>query len=434
MAYRSIVLIFTTIVSSTTAAGEFSSQRYVPLYQSPQSGQLPIKAWANNSYQNQLAISTRPKLAGLWSRDVELLEDSLLRKHGRLLQGSHIKARKLIARSYSKNTQSAARLRGFFAEAIYLDRHPNEHYVQKFNAKHNDVYRMVNNVPDGAQIKTKLKFSGPAYESDMRNDYLAKRFIVPDDHVKPLKKHLFEQEKLYRKVNDVKSADRTHRMIAKIRPLGATSNQLKTRMDNVYRTTLRAETVTYVSLGAAAGLGIAPILWSYANGEASEGATLYQSAKTLSLINTGVAANRALESYKDGALKGSLKGNVIIGAAIFATETMYLLYEHGGTKAFNNAEFLEEMGGSISSLTLSLIVGGNVALWTTPFGMPAQITCTVLAATITGASGYIAGKRLSHEILNEFAPEIARKAEKELIQNAKNTLQNSENKLKQIEL
>lgn len=432
MAYRLIVFILLAILSKVTFASESLNYRYDPLYQSQQLGQLPIAAWSNKTNKDQLIQATRPQLAGHWPRDVELLEDSLLRKHGRLLQGSKIKARKLIVQSYPKNTQSKARLRGFFAEAIYLDKHPDEHYVQKFNAKHNDVYRMVNNVPDGAQIKTKVKFSGPGYETDMRKDYLAKRFIVPDDHVVLLKKHLLEQESLYRNANDIKNADRTHRMIAKVRPLGATSSQLQTRMDNVYKTALKAETASYVNIGAAAGLGVASILWSYENGETSDSATLYKSAKALSLINTGVTTNRLLVTYKSGALSGTIKGNLITGAAIFAVDTLYLVYEQGGTKAFQQAEFWEESGGNISSLTLATIVGGYTALWTAPLGLPTQFVSTIASATIVGILGYVGGKKLTHEILNELTPEIALQTERTLIKRVHEKLQEMENQLKVI--
>lgn len=420
-------MVFTSVAASANAD---QVKSYNPLFQYQKPGHhLPIASWSSNADQSTQAPSTRPQLSGLWSRDVELLEDSLLRKHGRLLQDSNSKARKLIAQTYPRNTQSTARLRGFFAEAIYLDRHPDEHYVKKFNAKHNDVYRMVNGVPDGAQIKTKVTFSGPAYEIDMRKDYLAKRFIVPDNHVEPLRSHLTEQEQIYRIAGDIKNAEKTHRMLAKIRPLGATSQQLQSRLNSAYRTISRAESAGYVSLGTAAGLGLAPVLWKYANGETSDGTALYQTTKTLSLVNVGMTVDRGLTSYKSGALRGTVKGNVITGAAVFTIETAYLFYEHGGTNALKQAGFWEEIGGSVSSLTLGTIVGGYVALWTAPLGVPVQATSAITAGMTGGIGGYIGGKSATRKLLEDVAPEIALKAEKDSIAEVRNSLEMGKSRL-----
>lgn len=425
MRYCCIFQLLILAICISSHAQAFQNNYYTPLFQHQKTVILPVDAWSgNSSFQSgKTTPASRPQLSGLWSRDVELLEDSLLRKHGRLLQGSHSKARTLIVRSYPKNTQSTARLRGFFAEAIYLDRYPNEHYVGKSNAAHNDVYRIekigsngIRTIPNGAQIKTKVTFSGPAYEADMRKDYLAKRFIIPDDHVQPFKNHLTEQEQIYRKKGDIKNADRTQRMIAKVLPLGASSKQLQSRLHSAYLTLARAENAHYVSLGAAAGLGLAPTLWKFTNGETTEGAALYQATRTLSLVNAGLYSDKILTNFKGGALRGTVKGNLITGAAMFATETIYLVYEHGGTKSFKQAAFWEEIGGSVSSLALSLTVGSTVTILVSPLATPwIGVPSGIAAATVSGMAGYIVGKSATRALLYEVSPEIALQSENDAI-------------------
>jgi len=435
MRYCWIFHLFILAICFSLPAQAFQNKNYNPLFQYQKSGGLPIDAWSSSSSSQSgksYTPTTRPQLSGLWSRDVELLEDSLLRKHGRLLQGSHSKAKKLIVKSYPKNMQSTARLRGFFAEAVYLDRHPNEHYVSKSNAPYNDVYVMKNGVPNGAQIKTKITFSGPAYEADMRKDYKAKRFIIPDDHVQPFKVHLTEQEKIYRGMGDIKNADRTQRMIAKVLPLGATTKQLQSRLDSVYRTLARAENAHYVSLGASAGLGLAPILWKYTDGETTEGAALYQATRTMSLVGAGLHTDKFLTNFKDGALRGTVKGNVITGATIFAVETAYLIYEHGSTQSFKQAAFWEEIGGSVSSLALGFTVGGTVGVWVTTM-VPAMpwigVSSAVVAGSVSSIAGYVGGKSATRALLAEVAPEIALQSERDAVKEARESLNTMKSKL-----
>lgn len=412
---------------ATAPAFALQANSYVPLMQWQGAEQLPVDAWsAKNGTKTQgsgINPATRPNLAGQWPKDVELLQYVLQRKHGRLPGSSNSKARDDILRSYARSPQSAAQLRGIFAEAVYLDKHPNEYHVRKLNAAHNNVYRWDNRAPNGAQIITRNIFSGSGYAAAMKKDYRAKRFIVPDDHVEPLKSYFLEQEHKFQSAGEAKLAEKARLQFAKVRPLGETSGELENRLQTGFRRVLAAKSAPYVSLGAATGGGFAPILWGYANGEITAERTLYQATRASSLIGAGLGSDTILANIKDGALRGSAKGNLITGAAIFAVESGFLVYENGGARALQEARFWEELGGSASALTLGIAVGVPVTVYVTTVlatgtGPAAPFvggTTGILVGSLVGMAGYVGGKSLTRVLLDTAAPEIARKAERESI-------------------
>lgn len=421
-------MLLLALCAQGVVAPALHAKSYVPLMEWQASGQLPVEAWKGDRAQDALPRrinpAAQPKLAGQWPKDVELLQDALLRKHGKLLGGSPSKARQVILDKYASSSQSAARLRGIFAEAVYLERHPNEGYVAKPNASHNDVYSWVEGerLPQGGQIKTAKTFSGAGYVAKMKQDYLARRFIVPDDHVEPLRNYLLEQERKFQMTGDTKLAEQARRQFAKVKPLGATTVELEGRLQSVFRRVVAAKSSPYVSLGVAAGVGLAPILWNYGNGDITAGRAMYQATRITALMGTGFGTNAALANIKGGALRGTAKGNLITGAAIFAVEAGFLVYENGGTRAFQEARFWEELGGSASALTLGLAVGTPVAVYVTglavetgPFAPVIGGTSGVVAGSLSGMVGYVGGKSATRVLLDTVAPEIARKAEREAV-------------------
>jgi hypothetical protein len=77
------------------------------------------------------------------------------------------------------------------AEAYFADRNPDENYVRRANAPQHDFTRLLAN---GQRRNTQVKFhtSGTPsqYVADMRADWRAHKFAVPDDHVDALKTYL----------------------------------------------------------------------------------------------------------------------------------------------------------------------------------------------------------------------------------------------------
>lgn len=433
---RKASLLLFAIIAQIAVKPVLSARSYVPLMEWSSPGQLPIYDWkatrAPDVQHRSINPRDRPQLGGQWSKDVELLEDALLRKR-KSLGGSHNKARQIILNTYASSSQSAARLRGIFAEAVYLELHPNEGYVSKPNAPHNDVYRWIEGerIPQGGQIKTMRTFSGAGYLAKMKQDYLASRFIVPDDHVEPLKNYLSEQEHKFITAGEGKLADEARLQFAKVKPLGTTSDELESRLRSVFRRVVAEKAAPYVSLGAAAGIGLAPIFWNYGNGTITSGHAIYQTTRVVSLMGTGYGTDMVLASVKGGALRGVVKGNIITGAAIFAVETGFLVYENGGKSAFQEARFWEELGGSVSALTIALAVGTPVAISVTiltespPIGLAAGIVVGSAASMI----GHVAGKNATRVLLDSVTPEIARKAESDAVAEVNNNLREIEKKL-----
>lgn len=434
---RRVTMLVLAVFAQGASAPILLAKSYVPLTEWQAPGQLPVEAWKVENVpevqSRRINPAAQPKLAGQWPKDVELLQDALLRKHGKLLGGSHSKARQVILDKYASSSQSAARLRGIFAEAVYLERHPNEGYVGKPNAAHNDVYSWVEGerMPQGGQIKTAKTFSGAGYVAKMKQDYLARRFIVPDDHVELLKNYLLEQEHKFQAAGDIKLAEQARRQFAKVKPLGATTVELESRLHSVFRRVVAAKSAPYVSLGVAAGVGLAPMLWNYGNGDITAGRAMYQTTRITALMGTGFGTNAALASFKGGALRGTAKGNLITGAAIFAAEAGFLVYENGGTRAFQEARFWEELGGSAAAVAVGIPVGiwatGAWAAGTGP-AAPAAPVVGFLAGSAAGAVAYLGGKSITRPLLDQFAPEIARKAEREAVAEIRASLDAMEKK------
>ena len=47
----------------------------------------------------------------------------------------------------------------------------------------------------------------------------------------------------------------------------------------------------------------------------------------------------------DGALRGTIRGTVVVGVVLMVAETEWLLYEHGWRESFYRPEFYEQLGG-----------------------------------------------------------------------------------------
>jgi predicted YcjX-like family ATPase len=61
-----------------------------------------------------------------------------------------------------------------------------------------------------------------------------------------------------------------------------------------------------------------------------------------------------------GSLRGTVRGNLIVGTAIAVTDITWLLYEHGWSQAFYRPEFYEQVFGGLSAVGLGF-AGGAVA-------------------------------------------------------------------------
>lgn len=396
------------VYATTTALANGQAQAYQPLtdWVSPEiqwSQRLPSDS------DDSIAIRqrpTRPQLAGVRHSDVELLEDALIRKRPQQLRGRSDLARQAIVDTPETH------LRGYMAEAKFLERHPDWHYVRSPTASQHDVYRWVDGQrpPYAGQIKYHDSGNPSLYVRDMVDDHRSPRFFVPDDHVESTKTHLRDAATRATAQGNSEEAQRLWRDYARLRPLGATSTEIRSATSEVRRYAARERYATYTSLGAASAIALAPVLADLVSGQISVDQARYYAARSLSLPVAGLLADRSLTQIGQGALRGTARGNVIVGSAVSVTELAWLLREYGGTDALYEPAFYEETAGLAGSLGLALTSGyyasgpaAATGLWA-----PVVIGGTVL---VTGTLGYYGGKELARSMFELFAPELLRTRE-----------------------
>jgi len=228
---------------------------------------------------NPVRSQARPQLAGLRPKNVELLEDGLFRKHPKLLKNDPFMARQMILRRVQRG--GTPQLRGYMAEATFLERHPEWGYVGKPNATQNDVYRLVwkngRIVPETGQIKYHDSGNPSQYARDMVKDHRAHRFLIPNDHVEATRAYL-------------KSAGRW-RDANRVQPIGATSGRIRSDVTKTAHYVARERYATYSSLGATLALSLGGTIYDWSRGDLSANTAAYRTVRSLSLMGVGVGGD-----------------------------------------------------------------------------------------------------------------------------------------------
>jgi hypothetical protein len=395
-----LTLLASGIVSAAQAQME-TTARYRPLGTWVDPSVSALRTWTasvDRLYEraNPVRADARPQLAGLRPKSVELLQDGYLRKHGKSLENNPAKARELVLRRAARGR--IHQLRGYMAEALFLDRHSEWGYVSKPNASQHDVYRWVigRRVPQTGQIKFHTSGEPSRYSADMVRDDRAHRFFIPDDHVEATKAYLRMRGRW--------------RDAARVQPLGATSSEIRSQTASACRSIAREKYATYTSLGAALALSLAPTLLDWARGDLSANVAAYQALRSLSLMGVGIGAEQLLATIAKGAIRGTLRGNAIVGTVLVVTETLWLLHEHGWRRAFYQPNFYEGVGGGVSAIALGLI-GGAVATGLAAETGPFAPVIGGGVGIVTGAVGYVGGRAATRAILDIVAPELLRREE-----------------------
>lgn len=427
MGPRTLCALVLSLVMTDIALGQTQTYRPLGSWIDPQTEasllwDRQVRAMSARSAPS-LAPGARPQLAGLRPRSVELLEDSLLRKHPRLLKNSPERARLLLLRRYDNGV---AQLRGYMAEAMFLDRNPEWGYVGKPNATQNDVYRWVEGrrTPFTGQIKYHDSGSPSTYAADMVKDYRAPRFFIPDDHVEATKAYLRGRAIRLEAGGDRAGAARAWRDYGRVRPIGATSAEIRAATTEAARGVMRERYAAYTSLGAALALSLGPTLIDMAKGDITANVAAYQAARSLSLIGVGIGTDQVLARVGQGALRGGFRGNVIVGAAITITQTIWLLHEHGWQRAFYQPEFYEEVVGGVSAVGLGM-VGGAVATGLAVETGPWAPVIGFGAGVVTGTIGYLGGKSATRALIEVIAPEMLQRQERQRIESVKEAIDRS---------
>lgn len=355
--------------------------------------------------------ASRPQLAGLRPNHYELLVDGLQRKSTKISNQSL--ARKHILRLATSRAGTNV-LNGAMAEAIFADRNPGWSYVGKANASQHDFTQPR---PGGGRNNVQVKFheDGDArtYMTDMKKDWSATKFAVPDDHVAALKSRLQAEYQRCKAAGDVEAAKQAARNIGRLRGIGADCQEIIKARNRSTAFAARQEYSTYVSLGASLVLVVGPTLWDWGRGNIADHTVVYRTTRALSLLGVGVGTDTLLVTVKHGALRGTLRGNVIVGTALMITEVTWLLYEHGWQRAFYQPEFYEQVVGGMSGIALGVAGGSLAAVATSEMGPWVAAPVGIVTGVVAGTVGYIGGRSATHVVLDILAPDLIQQYERE---------------------
>jgi hypothetical protein len=418
------------IIAALVAVAPLSAQTVV--YSPFSTWQSPFSSWEANRLHLEASAgqrSARPVLPGLRPVTVELLQDAVLRKHPTLLRNDSSMARRVIMGKYFGKGTERSRingrnfLNGAMAEALFLNEHPEWKYVASPNARQHDVYRPnTGKPPTTGQVKFHIGGSPYEYANDMRKDYRAHRFFIPDDHVQPVRDYWLREYEAAKARGDSSAAKQAARNAGRVKPIGATTQEVVASNKQASQYIAAEARAAYVSLAAGLALSLGQIGWDYAHGTLSSDQAAYRATKSLSLIGTGIAADSTLLIVKQGVLRGTLQGNVLVGAAVLLVETSWNVYEHGGTAALRHPEFYEQLGGSVSAIG----IGGVAAFYSgvaataaaSELGPAAPVVggiSAVVVGTGAGIVAYIGGRSATSWLVRAFWPELYQQYERQQI-------------------
>jgi hypothetical protein len=301
-------------------------------------------------------------------------------------------------------------LYGDMAEALYLYKHPDWNYVRKPNAPQNDVWKQINarGHKIGGQVKYKFRFerSASRYYRDMMSDYKASRFIVPDDHVASLTQYIESKYQTATAAGDVRLAERLAVQKQRVTPLGYDSAEVVSKTNEALRTAAAESYATYVSLGAGLALSIGQVGWAYSRGYMTFDQASYVVAKGAALVGAGMVADQVLIHAGGELLRGTLRGNALVGLAVLVVDTSWSIAERGGRAALQDPSFYTQFGGSVSALTVGTAVGVLVTGYTIETGPIAAPIIGLVAGTLSGSAAYFAGAYATNEFMREFYPAL----------------------------
>lgn len=372
------------------------------------------------------------KLPGLRPPEAELLKRTLEQRYRRSLAATpNGIARRAVPKIF-RDGPSFARARGIYAELRYAQNNPFIGKVYKANAEHHDLYLRPRwqRPPFGIQVKTHGNANPQQYASDMVKDHRARWFVIPDDHVEGVQKYWREQGAKFQAQGNTQKATDAYKAANRVKPLGATSEQLRREMERGGRILIREANARYVSLGAAIALAGLPAIYSVTTeGYFSEQAA-WRLGNAVAIGSGAMIVNHALAKYKGGALQGTLRGNAITCLVLVGVDTGYAFVEFGGTKAFNRPEFYERLGGGLGATALGFAVGTPVATYTTALaaetGPCAPViggAAGVVSGMAAGALGYVGGEKVTRFGLTIFAPKMLLESDLSAVRSARGELE-----------
>lgn len=416
------ILPFATFLVATVLGNAADGRSYSPL------GEADTGAAPSPPSTRALDPADRPTLPGLRPAEVELLEDALRRKRPIKVGSSRERAYETIIRNGLRDPVKRSHMKGMLAEALFLENNPEWGYVRSSNAPQVDLYRWMpgQRRPLGAQVKTHATSDPAIYARDMVQDHRADRFLVPDDHVQPLRDYWRKQIGEHRANGATSERIEAERQFARVGRLGFSAKNLDDHFSSVVRHCLRERNARYVSIGAGLALIVGPDLWTWWRTGSMPDQFAYRALRGGSILAAERAAQWTLARASTGALRGSLRGNVVSGLVIVAVDTGFSIHESGGTAAFRSESFYTTLGGGIAATTLGFSVGTLVGVAVTgaaaAFGPWAPVigsSAGFAAGFAGGTAGYFGGHVVTRTILEVIDPAFLHDAERAAIQSAR---------------
>lgn len=353
-------------------------------------------------------------------KGVGLLEDYMLGRHPRLLQDSPARARALIDRQY---TRSLGALRGYMAEAVFVDRNPGWNLVKSGTASQHDVtrFRPGERTPFNGQIKYHHSGNPRLYAADMVKDFRAHRFFIPDDHVEPTKAYLRQKAEHYALQGDQVNAKRVWRDYGRTRGIRATSIEIRSLTDD-------------------AGRYVAAEQRALSSGGKIRGVKLGAPARSLASAGpyaSNVRAALRQQTYRVPhgryvAAGSASRVNIVIGGVAAVAMTVFLLNEHGGRNALTKPAFYMDAVGAAAALGVGYYATGLVTGMASGTGPWAPVIGFVAGAA-AGTAAFVGGRKLAHVLIEIFAPEVLHKWELEKVAVARFVLKGKTQNLQTLE-
>lgn len=391
------------------------ARAYVPL------GVLESTRVSTRSVFMTAKSADRPVLPGMRPVEVELMEDVLRRKNPHKVGNDRSAAHESIIRNFLRSPAKQAHAKGMLAESLYLEKNPTWCYVKSPNATQHDLYTWINGrrTPFTAQVKTHSTANSAVYAREMGIDHRSNLFLVPDDHVGPLKDYLRVQLADLRARGLTADANVAAKQLARVRGLGFTAKELDTRYTKAARYCLRERNATYVSLGAGVAMVLGPGVWEWWSTGALSNPTKFNMVRAGSILGAERAATFALARFGSSALQGGLRGNIITGIVVIGVDTSFSIYENGGSRAFHSASFYTHLSGSFGAWLIGSAVGGAVGVTATEVAAPTGFFAPLIgvvagfaSGAIAGMAGYYVGQGASRKILEFINPDFLHDAEK----------------------
>jgi hypothetical protein len=312
-----------------------------------------------------------------------------------------------IATKHLRDPRVLAKTRGLYAEEFMLRKNPYMAKIAKENAAQHDLYYRRQDARQNTYVQVKTLGSGDpkAYAREMKKDFLSQKFAVPDDHYQPVRDHWRKLGRSAETRGDDLMAKRAYRQRNRVTHIGATLGELDRSVKNASKSVIRQGSSRYLPLAVLPLLlDSSPLL----SGSSNEGPQMLASG------TVAYGSWAALNKFKGGVLRNTMRGNLLIGLGFVATDAAFRIGEHGVVETFTDPEFLIHAASS----TLALAAAGGVgaatfapatvlAAPTGPLAPAFGAGAALVTSTLTYAGTYLVTATAGRAGLYYLSPDLA---------------------------